>query len=90
MRQSTEIPHIFHVKVDPGTFSPFIPASWPMMVWPRSSSTRPLACSQLVFLVNMQLVLCSLRLVAGPQLGIMVGIDVAALVVDIGRLVSLR
>ena len=39
---------------------PFIPASWPMKLRPRSSSTSAVAFSQLVLLVIMQFLLCSL------------------------------
>ena len=46
---------------------PFIPASWPMKLRPRSSSTSTTACSEQVLLVKMQFVLCSLRLVTGPR-----------------------
>ena len=40
----------------PGSFTP---ASWPTKLWPRSSSTSAVACSELVLLVIMQFVLCS-------------------------------
>ena len=39
---------------------PFIPASWPMKLRPRSSSTSAVACSQLVLLVTILPALCSL------------------------------
>ena len=41
--------------------------SWPMMLWPRSSSTTEVACSWLVLLVMMQFALCSLLLFSGPD-----------------------
>ena len=55
-------------------------------LWPRSSSSRAVACSQLVLVVLMHFVLCSLRFVADSIfLGIMVDMDVAALASAVAR-----
>ena len=76
MRQSqslSRISRISNVKMDSGIFCPFIPALWSMMWTPRSSSTSAVARSQMVFLLKIQFVLCSLRLFMVSDIIVSVG-----------------